>query len=177
MRGANPPGGRGALRLLLGPGLSLTPQSADLKASRGGLRDMAGSPPLRKQTVTTLRGKGEKESRAGAVITVPFPESWTKESSASGFPGGAVVEGLPAGAGHAGSSPGLGGSHMPLSGWARGPRLLSLRVWSLCSAAGEAAVVRGPRTAMRSGPRLPRLERALAQRRRPSAAINKWIDK
>ena len=32
-----------------------------------------------------------------------------------GFPGGAVVEGLPAGAGDTGSSPGLGRSHMPRS--------------------------------------------------------------
>ena len=32
----------------------------------------------------------------------------------------------------------------------REPQLLSLRVWSLCSAAGEAAIVRGPRTAMKS---------------------------
>ena len=32
-----------------------------------------------------------------------------------GFPGGAVVESLPASAGNAGSSPGLGGSHMPRS--------------------------------------------------------------
>ena len=29
-----------------------------------------------------------------------------------GFPGGTVVEGLPANAGDTGSSPGLGGSHM-----------------------------------------------------------------
>ena len=32
-----------------------------------------------------------------------------------GFPGGAAVESLPAGAGDTGSSPGLGGSHMPRS--------------------------------------------------------------
>ena len=71
----------------------------------------------------------------------------------SGFPGGAVVENLPANAGNTGSSPGLGGSHVPRSGWAREPQLLSLRVWSLCSATREAAIVRGPRTAMKSGPR------------------------
>ena len=46
-----------------------------------------------------------------------------------GFPGGAVVENLPANAGDTGSGPGLGGSHMPRSGWAREPQLLSLRVW------------------------------------------------
>ena len=61
-----------------------------------------------------------------------------------GFPGGAVVESLPANAGDTGSSPGLGRSHMPRSNWARGPRLLSLRVWSLCSATREAAIVKGP---------------------------------
>ena len=33
-----------------------------------------------------------------------------------GFPGGAVVENLPANAGDTGSSPGLGRSHMPQSG-------------------------------------------------------------
>ena len=38
----------------------------------------------------------------------------TKEAS-RGFPGGAVVENLPADAGDAGSSPGLGRSHMPRS--------------------------------------------------------------
>ena len=48
-----------------------------------------------------------------------------------------MVEGLPASAGDAGSSPGLGGSHMPWSGWAREPQLLSLRVWSLCPARGR----------------------------------------
>ena len=45
-----------------------------------------------------------------------------------GFPGGAVVENLPASAGDTGSSPGLGRSHMPRSNWAREPQLLSLRV-------------------------------------------------
>ena len=33
----------------------------------------------------------------------------------TGFPGGAVVENLPANAGDTGSSPGLGRSHMPRS--------------------------------------------------------------
>ena len=90
-----------------------------------------------------------------------------------GFPGGAVVETPPANAGDTGSSPGLGGSHMPRSSWAREPQLLSLRIWSLCSATGEAAIVRGPRTAMRSGPRSPQLEKALAQKRRPDTAKDK----
>ena len=88
-----------------------------------------------------------------------------------------MVEGLPASAGDTGSSPGLGGSHMPRSDWACEPQLLSLRVWSLCSATREVAIMRGPRTAMKSGPHLPQLEKALAQKRRPNTAINKKINK
>ena len=65
---------------------------------------------------------------------------------------------------------------MPRSGWAREPQLLSLCVWSLCPAAGGAAVVGGPRTAMKSGPRtamkggphLPQLEKALARTEDPA---------
>ena len=87
-----------------------------------------------------------------------------KKANLRGFPGGAVVESLPANAGDTGSSPGLGRSHMPRSNWAREPQRLSLRVWSLCSATREAVIVRGPRTAMKSGPRLPQLEKALAQK-------------
>ena len=88
-----------------------------------------------------------------------------------------MVENLPAKAGDTGSSPGLGRSHMLRSNWAREPQLLSLRVWSLCSAAREAAIVRGLRTAMKSGPHLPQLEKALAQKQRPNTAINKQINK
>ena len=55
-----------------------------------------------------------------------------------------MVERLPADAGDTGSSPGLGRSHMPQSDWACEPQLLSLRVWSLCSAARGATIVRGP---------------------------------
>ena len=96
-----------------------------------------------------------------------------KNTHTWGFPGGAVVENLPANAGDTGSSPGLGGSHMPRSSWAREPQLLSLRVWSLCPATGEAVTVRGPRTAMKSGPRSPQLEKALAQKLRPNTSTNK----
>ena len=39
----------------------------------------------------------------------------TFKSIYRGFPGGAVVENLPANAGDTGSSPGLGRSHMPQS--------------------------------------------------------------
>ena len=75
-----------------------------------------------------------------------------------------MVENLPANAGDTGSSPGLGRSHMPRSNWARELQLLSLRVWSLCPATREVATVKGPRTAMKRGPRLPQLEKALAQK-------------
>ena len=93
-----------------------------------------------------------------------------------GFRGGTVVENLPANAGDTGSSPGLGGTHMPRNNRAREPQLLSLRVWSLCSATREAAMVRGPRAAMKSSPRSPQLEKALTQKRRPNTAINKLIN-
>ena len=93
-----------------------------------------------------------------------------------------MVENLPANAEDTGSSPGLGRSHMPWSSWAREPQLLSLRVWSLCPAAGGAAIVKGPRTAMKSsprtamksGPHLPQLEKALARTEDPTQPkINK----
>ena len=105
-----------------------------------------------------------------------------KSEGSGGFPGGAVVESLPANAGDTGLSSGLGRSHMPRSGWARGPQLLSLRVWSLCPATGGAAIVRGPRTtmksgsrtAMKSGPHLPQLQKALARTEDPAQPeINK----
>ena len=110
--------------------------------------------------------KGPLAKQIVLVIWLRFP--------IEGFPGGAVVESLPASAGDTGSSPGLGGSRMPRSSWAREPQLLSLRVWSLCSAIGEAATVRGPRTVMMGGPRSPQLEKALAQKRRPNTAKNKY---
>ena len=50
------------------------------------------------------------------------------QKNEEGFPGGAVVENLPANAGNMGSRPGLGRSHMPQSKWAREPQLLSLRI-------------------------------------------------
>ena len=83
-----------------------------------------------------------------------------------------MVENLPANAGDMGSSPGLGRSHMPRRNEVREPYLLSLRVWSLCSTTREAATVRGPRTTMKSVPRLLQLEKALAQKRKPNTAKN-----
>ena len=40
---------------------------------------------------------------------------WKLKIDSQGFPGGAVVENLPANAGDMGSIPGPGGSHMPWS--------------------------------------------------------------
>ena len=42
-------------------------------------------------------------------------ENWRKKEKEQNFPGGAVVESLPANAVDTGSSPGPGGSHMPQS--------------------------------------------------------------
>ena len=62
--------------------------------------------------------------RVGAIVasiiltdTIPhFSDEETEvKNSIEGFPGGAVVESLPANAGDTGSSPGLGRSHMPRS--------------------------------------------------------------
>ena len=58
-----------------------------------------------------------------------------------------MVESPPADAGDMGSCPGPGRSHVPRSGWAHEPWLQGLCVRSLCSTAGEAATVGGPRTA------------------------------
>ena len=85
-----------------------------------------------------------------------------------------MVENLPANAGDMGSSPGLGRSHMPWSNWARELQMRSMRVRSLCPTMGGAVLVRGPRTAMKSGPRLPQLEKALARNKDPTQLqINK----
>ena len=50
----------------------------------------------------------------GGLGVQPKHPRWVK-SRVGGFPGGAVVENLPANAGDTGSSPGLGRSHMPWS--------------------------------------------------------------
>ena len=48
---------------------------------------------------------------------IPYVLVWrySFKTHLRGFPGGAVVENLPANAGDTGSSPGLGRSHMPRS--------------------------------------------------------------
>ena len=115
---------------------------------------------------------GKKMNKAVLRTTVEPRNNHIRLSKSKGydrgFPGGAVVENLPANARDAGSSPGLGGSHLPRSNWDREPQLLSLRIWSLCPATGGARIVRVPRTAMKSGPRLPQLKKALAQNEDPT---------
>ena len=49
----------------------------------------------------------------------------------------------------------------------------SPHAWSPCSATREATTMRSPRTATKSSPRSPQLEKARAQQRRPNAAKNK----
>ena len=55
------------------------------------------------------------ESKSNEIkASVSYLKMFIKTDS-SGFPGGAVVENLPANAGDTGLSPGLGRSHMPRS--------------------------------------------------------------
>ena len=51
----------------------------------------------------------------GIILFFQSYQSTVTKMHNSGFPGGAVVENLPANAGDTGSSPGLGRSHMPQS--------------------------------------------------------------
>ena len=97
------------------------------------------------------------------------------------FPGGTVVGNPPAKAGNRGSSPGLGRSHMPQSTQAHVPQLLSLRsrahvpqLLSPCAATREATAMRSLRTAKKSSPRSPQLEKARAatKTRRNQKLIN-----
>ena len=84
-----------------------------------------------------------------------------------------MVENLPAGAGDTGSSPGLGRSHMPRSGWAREPQLLSLRVWSLCPAAGGGRHSERPEHRDEEWPPLAVAGESPRTNRRPNTAKNK----
>ena len=63
-------------------------------------------------------GNGNTEIRDLHLIFINAQTLWRNGCAKNynrGFPGGAVVESLPANAGDTGSSPGLGGSHMPRS--------------------------------------------------------------
>ena len=87
--------------------------------------------------------------------------------SERGFPGGAVVENLPANAGDT-FEPWSG--KIPHAAEQLGP-------WATITEPARLEPVlrnkRGPCTVMKSGPHLPQLEKALAQKRRPKTAINK----
>ena len=69
-------------------------------------------------SISTLKYKTECLNN-GSESMVPRPVAAAAGNSLEmywgGFPGGAVVENLPANAGDTGSSPGLGRSHMPRS--------------------------------------------------------------
>ena len=76
-----------------------------------------------------------------------------------------MVKNPPDNARDMGLSPGPGRSHMPGSNYARAPQLLGLR-----SAKREATAMRSQRTATKSSPCLPQLEKARAQQQRPNTA-------
>ena len=114
-------------------------------------------PNLTSRSIRERRTKKVRVSRRKEIINI-------RSEKKEGFPGGTVVENLSANAGDTGSSPGLRRSHVPQSSWAHEPQLLSLHVWSLCSATREAAIVRGPHTVMKSGPHSLQLEKALTQK-------------
>ena len=107
-----------------------------------------------------------------------------------GFPGGLVVKNLPCNAKDKGSIPGPGSSHMPRSNLAHVPQVLSqcsrahepqptepphcscwsLHAYSLCSATREVPAMRSQSAASQSSPRLPQLEQAREQQRKPTTA-------
>ena len=69
-----------------------------------------------------LTDKRSENSRSGLNLPPRAYRAFVEKDKFSnvkndlrGFPGGAVVGSLPANAGDTGSSPGLGGSHMPRS--------------------------------------------------------------
>ena len=141
---AGPPGSRDAA--LLPKDVSQTSQC----------RNRAGSSRLHGPTrVVTFPGTILSLRDFSIAIKSPGKGTSFEIQQKRGFPGGGLVDNLPANAGDTGSSPGLGRIHMPRSNWAREPQLLGLRLWSLCSATREAAILRGLRTAMKSGPHLP----------------------
>ena len=77
------------------------------------------------------------------------------------FPGGPVVESLPASTRDVCSIPGTGRFHMPRNNQARVLHLLRL-----CSATREGTTTRNPCTTRKNNPRLPQLEKARVQQRR-----------
>ena len=99
-----------------------------------------------------------------------------------------MVGSLPANAGDTGSGPGLGGSHVPRSGWARAPQLLSPHATTneacmpqLLKPARPEPMLHNKRShrnersahARKSSPRSPQLKKTCVQQQRPNAAKNK----
>ena len=86
-----------------------------------------GAPQYIRQMLTTMKGEIDSNTIIVGDFNMPLTpmdrsskQKINKETQAlndtiEGFPGGAVVENLPANAGDTGSSPGLGRSHMPRS--------------------------------------------------------------
>ena len=60
-------------------------------------------------------GRTLSDINRSKIFFDPPPRVMKIKTKIGGFPGGAVVESLPANAGDTGSSPGLGRSHMPRS--------------------------------------------------------------
>ena len=105
--------GPGPRPLLQESACSLTPACVPLLPSGRGPRGTSGP------------SRSPEPRPAAGLPPSPFPAvsgaqhlqclRLHQERSSRGFPGGAVVENLPANAGDTGSSPGLGRSHMPRS--------------------------------------------------------------
>ena len=64
---------------------------------------------------TQERSPNNRKMNAASHSKATRAEALVLRVNVRGFPGGAVVESLPANAGDTGSSPGLGRSHMPRS--------------------------------------------------------------
>ena len=89
-------------------GFRLRRQTAEYFQSNSGLFELL-SRPLKFMT------EKQRFSFTEAVLFESENSSELQNVGVLGFPGGAVVENLPANAGDTGSSPGLGRSHMPRS--------------------------------------------------------------
>ena len=60
------------------------------------------------------------DPRVGCISILEKADTNVSNNKGLDFPGGPVVKNLPANAGDMASVPGLGGSHMPWSNYARG---------------------------------------------------------
>ena len=81
-------------------------------AGNGRLTLGAENGPLGQQPARTTTDSANNLNELKVAFS---PRELQTRTQPRGFPGGAVVENLPANAGDTGSSPGLGRSHMPRS--------------------------------------------------------------